>query len=63
MKVIRVDNYDDEGPRGTQRVIRSGLLLAQAEDLCRKLCNDPNRSDYDWFRVVPDDYKLFVFAP
>lgn len=63
MKVIRVSNYDDEGPGGTQRVIRSDLSLAQAEDLCRKLCNDPNRSDLDWFRVVLDDYKLFVFEP
>lgn len=63
MKVIRHDNYDDEGPRGTQYVVREKMTKEDAEALAEKLNHDPRRSEYDWFRAVPDDYVLFVFEP
>jgi hypothetical protein len=63
MKVIRVDNYDDEGPRGTQRLVFAELPQSVAEIECAKLNDDPHRSPCDWYRVVAEDYKLFVFEP
>lgn len=64
MKVIRVDNYDHEGPCGTQRVVGGpGLSLDVAERLARDMNDDRKRSDHDWFRVVSDDEPLFVFKP
>ncbi len=64
MKVIRADNYDDEGPRGTQRVVAGpGLTAAEAEAIAKRLNDDPHRSEYDWFRVVKDEYVLYVFEP
>lgn len=63
MKVIRVSNYDDEGPRGTQRLIKGGLDLNEAETLAKEMNDNPRRSRSDWFRVVDDDYELFVFEP
>ena len=63
MKVIRTDNYDDEGPRGTQYVVRENLDEEAGRKLVDELNNDRHRSDFDWYKLVPDDYKLFVFEP
>jgi hypothetical protein len=63
MKVIRTDNYDDEGPRGTQHVVASGVSEEEGKRIVDKLNNDRSRSDLDWYRLVSDDYKLFVFEP
>jgi hypothetical protein len=63
MKLIRVDTYDDEGPRGTQRVIRENLDESEGRELVDVFNNNPRRCDVDWYRLVPDDYKLFVFEP
>ena len=63
MKVIRTDNYDDEGPRGTQHVVVSGVDEEEGKRIVDKLNNDRSRSDFDWYRLVSDDYKLFVFEP
>ncbi len=64
MKVIRIDNYDDEGPRGTQRLVAgSGLSQKEAERIAGEKNNDPDRSDFDWFQVVPDDHGLWRFEP
>jgi hypothetical protein len=63
MKVIRVSNYDDGGPRGTQRVVKGSLTFEEAEKLANEMNSDPRRSDEDWFRAVPDNELLFVFEP
>jgi len=64
MKVIRIDSYDDEGPRGTERlVVGPGLSQTEADELTKKLNESPDRIDYDYFRTVPDDYELWVFKP
>ena len=64
MKVIRVSNYDHEDWRGDQYVVAGpGLSPEQAEVECELRCGDRRRSGEDWYRVVPDDYKLFKFAP
>ena len=64
MKVIRVSNYDDEGPEGNERVVAGpGLSLDEAKRLAREMNDDPKRSDHDWFRAVPDDEPLYVFEP
>ena len=64
MKVVRVSNYDDEGPRGSQRVMAGpGLSAEDAETECRRLCDDPRRYDEDWYVVKEDDYVLYKFEP
>ena len=63
MKVIRTDNYDDEGPRGTQHVMASDVGEEEGKRIVDELNNASKRSDFDWYRLVPDDYELFVFEP
>jgi hypothetical protein len=63
MTVIRHDNYDDEGPRGNQHVVGDHLTKDEAETLAKKMCDDPRRSEYDWFEVVSDDHVLYEFVP
>jgi hypothetical protein len=64
VKVIRVDSYDDEGPRGTEREVAGpGLSQEEADDVARRMNAAPTRSDVDYFRVVPDEHKLWRFEP
>lgn len=63
MKVIRVDNYGDEGPRGTQRLIRDGLSPDEARELADRLNDDPLRADVDYFLAVNDNEPLWTFCP
>jgi hypothetical protein len=62
VKVIRVDNYDDEGPRGNQRLLAGpGLSPEVAEVVARTLNECPARLDHDYYRAVTDDYELWRF--
>jgi hypothetical protein len=62
MKVIRVSNYDHEDWRGDQVMVAGpGLSQEEAEAVCGRCCDDPGRSEEDWYRVVQDDYVLFKF--
>jgi len=64
MKVIRVDLYDDEGPRGTQKLVAGlGLTREEAERICKTRQEDPKRGEYDWFLAVEDDHVLWCFEP
>jgi hypothetical protein len=64
VKVIRVDNYDDEGPRGTQELIAGpGLSQGEADAIVDRMNGDPRRVDYDFFKVVPDEHELWSFEP
>jgi hypothetical protein len=64
VKVIRVSNYDHEDHRGNQRLVAGpGLSVEEAESACKFMCDDPNRSDEDWFRVVADNHVLYRFEP
>jgi hypothetical protein len=63
VKVVRTDNYDDEGPRGNQHVVDAGLSLDQAESLCQRLNEDPRRSEFDWYVVKDEDYVPWIFKP
>jgi hypothetical protein len=64
MKVVRVSNYDDEGPRGDERVVAGpGLSTLAAAETCLRMCVDPHKNDEDWFEVKDDDYQPRVFEP
>jgi hypothetical protein len=63
VKVIRSSNYDDEGPGGTEHVVRDGLAPEEAERMAATMNADPKSSDRDFFRAVADDYVLYVFEP
>lgn len=64
MKVIRVSSYDHEDHRGNEREVSPrGLLQEEADARCRNLQKDPQRSDEDWYRVVPDEHVLWRFEP
>lgn len=64
MKVIRVSNYGHEDYRGNEHhMTRPGLTQVMAELVCRELCDNPDRADGDWYRVVPDDHVLWWFKP
>jgi hypothetical protein len=62
LKVVRVSNYDDPGPRGTERVVAGpGLSTLAAAEICLRMCDDPRRSIEDWYVVKRDDYQPRVF--
>lgn len=64
MKIIRVSNYDYEDHRGNQRVVAEGITdEREARVMAEALQHDPKRDGEDWFMVVPDDHKLWRFAP
>lgn len=64
MKVIRVSNYDHEDWRGNERnMTRPGLSDEVANIVCKELQGNPDRDDDNWYRVVPDDHKLWRFEP
>jgi hypothetical protein len=58
MKIIRTDNYDRDS--------RSDKLIAEniAEFYAREIVaflNEKVASHEDFFKAVPDDYKLYTF--
>ena len=62
--IIRVDNYDREGPDGDERVIASGITDERLGKLMLDaLQDDSERPDRDWYRLVPDDHVLREFIP
>lgn len=64
MKVIRVDNYDGDGPNSSQQLVAGpGLSLDEAERIAREMNDDIGRCDCDYFKVVPDDHVLWRFEP
>lgn len=64
-KVVRVSNYDDEGPEGDQYVVPyldvEVLSEGEAEEWAEALNSDSKRSDRDFFVVKPDDYVPWKF--
>ena len=60
MKVIRVDNFDREGPGHDDKVEASNLSEEEARALAKKL-NEQRGGEESYYRAVPDDYKLQVF--
>lgn len=61
MKIIRVDNFDREII--PDKLIATGLSECYAERIV-KLLNDSEGNDSpNFYRCVPDDYKLQTFEP
>lgn len=58
MKIIKTDNYDRE--------LYDDIIIAEkvhpwySASILQMLNNDPDRSDEDYFMLVPDDHKLFI---
>jgi len=65
VKVIRVSNYDDEGPGGDQYVVpgTEGLAPAEAEARAEALNQSSKCSRFDFFVAKPDDYVPRKFEP
>lgn len=58
MKIIRCSNYNVETE--AERVVAENIKHeTEANVMCKALQDNPHRSDYDWFRVVDDDYKCW----
>ena len=58
MKIIRTSNYNIESE--AEYVVADNIKhMLQAEVMCCALQDNSRRSDYDWFRVVDDNYKLW----
>lgn len=60
MKVIQVDNYDRE-IYSDKLVVPPGVLTEEdCKVVVKSLNENPKRGDSQYYRMVPDDYKLFV---
>lgn len=56
MKIIRVDNFDD--PTVSDELIAENVGEEYGESIV-ELLNSYDRAYYEWFKLVPDDYKLY----
>ena len=64
MKIIKVDNFDGEGPNSNDVVIAEHVHEGYGPEILEFLIKKYS-GDYspDWFRLVEDDYKLKKFEP
>lgn len=63
-RVVDIDNFGGEGPNSTERFITEPIEEDMAITIVRAL-ND-QYGGYGaprFYRVVPEDYKLFIFEP
>ena len=61
MKIIGVDNFDR---KTTSDIFVASVPNNKIAERIVELLNDTEPEDTSWFfKVVPDDYKLFVFEP
>jgi hypothetical protein len=59
MKIITVSNYDKES--FAQRVVADNIKYKEDADIMvHALQNDPKRVDSVWYRIVKDDYQLWL---
>lgn len=63
MKIVRVDNFDDEGPGGSEWVAREGLSQEEAEAVAEKMNAEEPAWSRDFFVVKPDNYVPRKFEP
>lgn len=61
MKVIRVDNFGRE--TRSHQLIAEGLTLEAAEAMAEELNNKERHDSDDFYRVVPQDYELYIYDP
>lgn len=58
MKIIRTSNYNNESE--AEYIVADNIKhMSHADVMCCALQDDRRRSDYDWFRVVEDDHRLW----
>lgn len=63
-RVADVDNFNGEGPGSTERFITEPLNQEMAEYIATQLNGRySGGSAPRYYRVVPEDYKLFIFEP
>lgn len=65
MKVIRVDNYDREGPGFDPKLIKAHVTKAGGEEIARILnaSSSANGRGQYFYKCVEDDYKLEKWQP
>jgi hypothetical protein len=63
MKIVREDNFGDEGPGGSERVVREGLSQEEAEEVAKGMNDGEPAWSRDFYVVKPDDYVPWVFEP
>lgn len=63
-RVVDIDNFGGEGPASTERFITEPIEQNMAKVIANAL-NAEFGGDYAprFYRVVPEDYKLFIFEP
>lgn len=63
-RVVDIDNFGGEGPGSTERFITEPIDKDMAQVIVialNQMYGGYNAPRY--YRVVPEDYKLFVFEP
>ena len=61
MKIIHIDGFDREGPLGDDSLVCDNVNEFYGKRIVKWLCS--SCGDADWFKLVPDDYKLKKFEP
>jgi hypothetical protein len=65
MMIIQVDNHNREGPGYDDHVVCTGVDEHWGHKILELLIEDCRYQDNldHYYRLVPNDYKLKVFAP
>lgn len=64
MKIVWCDNFDREGPGNNERVVAYNINSErEAKAMLQGLLVTCPAHGSDWYKIVPDDYRLRVFRP
>lgn len=63
MKIIRVDSFNREGPGYDDVLMAENVKAEFAYRIVTALNQTSTFYSHEFFRAVPDDYKLKVFEP
>ncbi len=63
VKIIKVDNFDREGPGHDHELIATNVQAYWGTKLVDYLNQESDERSDEFFRLVADDFKLQVFEP
>lgn len=63
MKIVRIDNFDREGPGYDDKLIAENVHEHYGKKIVNLLNNGEHRESSDFYTLQEDEYKLKEFQP
>ena len=61
VKIIGVSNFDDETMSDT--LVAERVVEVYARDIVNSLNDSGGENSYRYYKIVPEDHKLYVWEP